>query len=319
MATLVHSSWHFPPWLYRGTVLITAICTVVLYIFLVIGTSIGVYRYQNRTITTTLTERLFPYPAAIVDGTVIPLERVRLQSDALMTYALFHGQPANRADIQIVVIGQIINRLLYKNDLEKHGITITQQAINSQLTTITASAGGADKLSSYLFTEYGPTMDTNNFGDWIVRDSLAEAAVQYQLLTRVTLRHILVAVASDAPPTAAGDAKVKLAGIKARITTPDQFASLANQFSDDIASKDKGGLLGTTGRGTDLAQYSPEFERAAFSLAPGSVSEPIRTTYGWELLLVEKREGSIDMSFADYTTQLRAHAHIHEFLHGAAH
>lgn len=319
MATLIRTYWHFPPWLYRGTVLTTAICTVVLYIFLVTGTSIGVYHYQTRTPITTVTERLFPFPAAVVDGTVISLERVRLQSDALMTYALFHGQPANRADIQVMVVGQIINRLLYKNDLEIHGITITQQAIDSQLTTITTSAGGADKLNSYLLTEYGPTMNASNFGDWIIRDSLAEAAVQYQLLTRVTLRHILVAVAGDATPATADAARAKLAGIKERISTPDQFAPLASQFSDDIASKDKGGLLGTTGRGTDLAQYSPEFEHAAFSLAPGSVSEPIRTVYGWELLLIEKREGSIDMSFADYTTQLRAHAHIREFLHGATH
>ena len=319
MATLVPQHWHWrtPGWLQVGTMITTMIVFIGLYLFLVIGSAVGIYHYQARTPITRFTERIFPYPAAVVQGTVIPLERVRLQSEALVTYTLHHGQPANRANMQTVVLKQIIAHLLYRNDLQARGITVSQTAIDRQLATIAASAGGPEKLNQYLLTEYGPSMDINQFGDWVVRDSLAEAAVQYQLLTRVTLRHILIAVPANASSTVSDAAMAKVAAIRQQIKASDQFAPLANQYSEDVASKGKGGLIGTTGRGTDLSQFSPEFERAAFSLSPGSISEPLRTTYGWELLQVDQRQGSVDMSLTDYTAMLYASANVHRYLRDA--
>ena len=74
----------------------------------------------------------------------------------------------------------------------------------------------------------------------------------------------------------------------------DRFAFLAENFSDDIRSKDKGGDLDWFPRG----EMTPEFEEAAFSLAVGEISEPIPDTIGYHIIQVlghEERELAPDI------------------------
>ena len=52
-----------------------------------------------------------------------------------------------------------------------------------------------------------------------------------------------------------------------------------------------GGDLGYFTRGRML----PEFEAAAFALKPGAISEPVRTTVGWHLILLQNRLEAADV------------------------
>jgi peptidyl-prolyl cis-trans isomerase D len=63
------------------------------------------------------------------------------------------------------------------------------------------------------------------------------------------------------------------------------FADMAVAVSDDEVSAPNGGKLGAFARGSMV----PEFEAAAFALAPGDVSQPVRTTYGWHLIQTQER------------------------------
>lgn len=65
-----------------------------------------------------------------------------------------------------------------------------------------------------------------------------------------------------------------------------KFEDLARQHSDDTNSKDKGGDIGWIVPG----QTEAEFERVAFSLAKGAVSDLVRTKIGFDILKVEERE-----------------------------
>jgi len=69
----------------------------------------------------------------------------------------------------------------------------------------------------------------------------------------------------------------------------DRLAFLAENFSEDWGSKDKGGDMDWFPRG----EKTPEFEEAAFSLAVGEMSEPISNTIGYHIIEVlghEERE-----------------------------
>lgn len=69
----------------------------------------------------------------------------------------------------------------------------------------------------------------------------------------------------------------------------DRFALLAEKFSDDWRSRDKGGDMDWFPRG----EQSPEFDEVAFSLAIGEISEPISNTIGYHIIQVlghEERE-----------------------------
>lgn len=65
--------------------------------------------------------------------------------------------------------------------------------------------------------------------------------------------------------------------------TPQNFGGLARRFSTDQGSKGQGGELGPLQRG----QLVPEFEKAAFALGDGEISQPVKTQFGWHVILVD--------------------------------
>jgi len=96
-------------------------------------------------------------------------------------------------------------------------------------------------------------------------------------------RHILIA-SSD-------DALAKATDLKAQLDNGADFADLAKQHSDDIASRETGGDLGFAPKGT----FVPEFEAVLDELALNTVSDPIETQYGYHIIeLLETRARPID-------------------------
>ncbi len=88
----------------------------------------------------------------------------------------------------------------------------------------------------------------------------------------------------------AADAEKKIKELKASLDKvaaaelPAKFAELAKRESS-CPSKEKGGDLGEFAKG----QMVPEFEKVAFSIEPGKVSDPVKTQFGWHLILVSKK------------------------------
>ena len=66
------------------------------------------------------------------------------------------------------------------------------------------------------------------------------------------------------------------------------FEELARRLSDDDGSKQLGGDLGWSRRGSGFVR---EFEDAMFSLASGQVSAPVRTQFGYHLIKVDRIRG----------------------------
>ncbi len=99
---------------------------------------------------------------------------------------------------------------------------------------------------------------------------------------RVRARHILFLV----PPGESGRPQEQRAKeALARLQGGARFAELAKELSEDPGSKERGGDLGEFGRG----EMVPEFERAAYTAEPGKVVGPVRTPFGWHLILVDER------------------------------
>lgn len=101
-------------------------------------------------------------------------------------------------------------------------------------------------------------------------------------VTQHHVRHILVktsAVVTDE------DARSRLNQIADRIRHGQaSFADMARQYSDDTSAP-QGGELGWLSPGETV----PAFERAMAVLQPGQMSEPVKSEFGWHLILVEDR------------------------------
>jgi peptidyl-prolyl cis-trans isomerase D len=109
---------------------------------------------------------------------------------------------------------------------------------------------------------------------------------QYQVKEQVKVRHILIAVPAGADAKTDAAAKAKAEDILKQIKAGGNFADLASKNSDDPGSKTQGGELGWLDRGKTV----PEFDKEAFTLAPGQTSDLVKTQFGYHILQVEEKK-----------------------------
>ncbi len=109
---------------------------------------------------------------------------------------------------------------------------------------------------------------------------------EYQVKDQVKVRHILIAVPQGADAKTDAAAKAKAEDLLKQIKQGGNFAELASKNSDDPGSKAQGGELGWLDRGKTV----PEFDKEAFSLAPGQTSGVIKTQFGYHILQVEDKK-----------------------------
>lgn len=139
------------------------------------------------------------------------------------------------------------------------------------------------------------------------------------------VRHILIRTNEAVSES---DAKARLLQIRDRLQRGAKFADLAKLYSED-GSNAKGGDLGWLSQGDTV----PEFEKAMLALQPGSVSEPVRSPFGWHLILLEGkrtqdvsgdrerqlikqqiRARKIEQAYTDWVRQQRDSAFVEERL-----
>ena len=116
------------------------------------------------------------------------------------------------------------------------------------------------------------------------------------------MRHILVTVAPGAGEDDVAKAQGKANDLLAQLRGGADFASLAQANSDDPGSAKSGGDLGWVERGLMV----PAFEDAAFTLAKGDFSDPVRTEFGFHIIQVTDVRGGSDATFADMRDKVEA-------------
>ena len=83
---------------------------------------------------------------------------------------------------------------------------------------------------------------------------------------------------------------------------PSKFAELAKEKSVDKTSGQKGGDLGMFGQG----RMVPDFERAAFALKAGEISDVVKTQYGFHVIMVVERKDGERRPFEQVKDQIKA-------------
>jgi parvulin-like peptidyl-prolyl isomerase len=198
---------------------------------------------------------------------------------------------------------KLAERKLLLDSANEQGISIGDGQVDSILQAQYEKHGGEAKFVEYLENN-GVTIEvvkeditksvivTKYMEDVLANESeVSDEDLQnnYRQLTQqdqtATVQHILL-LTQNKPNTEKATIYNKMKKILTKARAGEDFGMLAQTYSEDPGSKDRGGLYEDFTRGTMVKP----FEDAAFSVPVGGLSDIIETRYGYHILKVINRK-----------------------------
>ena len=261
---------------------------------------------------------------AVVNGTTIlkqDFDRAMLGVTQRLTASGKNLEGAELEKLKSEILENIIGGELLYQDAQKKGIKIEDAKINKEYDNLKQKFPSTDVFTNWLkemdLTEAAIKADFRKRmivqqlieKEFSSKISIADLEIKafydnnpqfFQKSDEVKASHILVRVAADASDATKKEARKKIESIQAKIKTGSDFAVLAKEQSD-CPSKEKGGDLGFFGRG----QMVPPFEKDAFTLKPGEVSDIVETEFGYHLIKVLEKKPASTVSFDEVKGQIK--------------
>ena len=144
----------------------------------------------------------------------------------------------------------------------------------------------ARKISYIAFTPDQVPGGTPQITDQQAQQYYQAHLKDYQVQDQVKVRHILISVPKGADATTDAAAKARAEDVLKQLRAGGNWAELAKKYSDDPGSKETGGELGFLQHGVTV----PEFDKAAFSLSPGQISDLVKTQFGYHIIQTEEKQ-----------------------------
>ena len=124
-------------------------------------------------------------------------------------------------------------------------------------------------------------------------------ATQARFMTseRRKASHILITTSGDRTEE---EARALAQSLLERLESGEDFAALAEEYSDDPGSAGQGGDLGWI----EPDVMMPEFESALYDLQAGEVAGPVETEFGWHLIRLDEIDAPRGQTFAEARSQI---------------
>jgi peptidyl-prolyl cis-trans isomerase D len=143
----------------------------------------------------------------------------------------------------------------------------------------------------YVQLQRGDLIDAVELTEDELQAYFAETRDTYAEDERRRVAHILIEVNDEVSES---EAQSKIDEVYDRIVGGEDFASLAETYSSDPSSAERGGDLGFNAPGT----FVEEFEAVAYDLGLNEMSKPVRTEFGFHLIKVIDIEAAKTPEFA---------------------
>jgi len=113
----------------------------------------------------------------------------------------------------------------------------------------------------------------------------------YRVPEQVKVSHILIKTPLPGPDgkvdeKGVAEAQRRAEDLVKQLKSGAKMEDLAKKYSEDPGSAKEGGSLGWIGRG----QTVPEFEKTAFSLPKGQISDLVKSSYGFHIIRVDDKQ-----------------------------
>lgn len=143
--------------------------------------------------------------------------------------------------------------------------------------------------------------DEKAVSDEEVQQYYTENQAKFSEEEQVKARHILLMADQNAPKAESDAVLQQIRDIAAQIKTVDDFAKMAEKYGQD-GTKNSGGDLGWFSKG----QMVKEFADAAFTLPKATLSEPVRTQFGYHLIWVDDKKEACQIPFDEVKDSIRS-------------
>ncbi len=269
-------------------------------------------------------------PTITINGEKLPPDAITYELSRLVRFYADH-MPEDQVRAQLPAlreqaISQAIGAKLLFLEAEKLDIQVPDADVDRSVFAMAKQCGGMEKLRAQLkkqnLTEKtlrgqirrGRRVDilvericsqTPEPTEEEVRQHFEDHKDEYTKQERVLCQHILV-TPKDGSEAAHQAAKDKLSEIRARVIAGADFGDEATAHSDCPSGKN-GGSLGWFSHGMMV----PEFDKAAFEMKVGDVSDIVKTQFGYHLIYKTDHEAPQEASFEE------AHDSVRDFLRHA--
>lgn len=248
--------------------------------------------------------RLYSTALAMLILTVAILATACSNADEVV--ASVNGEPISKDELYDVLVKQggqqalemIIMKKILRMESDKQEIQISEEDVGKEIEEMAEQYGGEEAFNQ-IMNMYG--YDVEDIKEDVKMSLMIEGLIkpridisqdeikeyfdknmqEFEIEEQVEVNHILVETEDIA------------AEVKGKLDDGADFAELAKEYSTDESTKDFGGALGAVKRG----EMVTEFEKAAFSLQEGGISQPVNTEYGYHIIQVK---GRIEAQEADF-------------------
>jgi peptidyl-prolyl cis-trans isomerase C len=260
---------------------------------------------------------------ALVNGTVITRSDYDTEMGRFERQMAMSGQapnPAEMSEMKTRVLDGLIDRELLKQEAKKQGITVDDNDVNQQMTTLKQKFGSEK--------EYTDTLAKMNLTEadlkaQLRQDLAIKKLIDQQIAPKVTITpeemkafydshpeffkapervrasHILIKVEPTATDADKAKARERIVAIQQRLKKGEDFATVAKE-SSECPSGANGGDLDYFQRG----QMVGPFEDAAFTLKPGTMSDIVETQFGYHLIKVTDKKDASTVAYDEIKTKI---------------
>jgi foldase protein PrsA len=200
----------------------------------------------------------------------------------------------------------LITNKVIELEAEKEKVKVTGNEIDQELTKLQESYGGEDGFVSALEQNNLSMVQVRaDIEYYLLAEKLIEPEIKvseeemktyfdenkesFEELEQVKASHILVADEAAAKK------------VKEELDAGKDFAELAKQYSTDSSNAANGGDLGYFTKG----EMAEEFENAAFKLTVNTISEPIKTEFGYHIIKVTDKKAGKPANFNDHKEEIK--------------
>lgn len=200
--------------------------------------------------------------------------------------------------LKAMIVNYLVDNELMREKAAEMDVEVTDDELQEQVKAIVQQNGGQEQFDE-LLKQQGYTQERL---EEEFKAQMLAAKVQEKVIADIKIGEDELKEYYDNPDNASQfkvsesvDARHVLVKTKARAEkvrtlleadgSDANWKKVAKKYSTDDGTKDSGGSLGNFTEG----RMVESFDKAAFSLAVGEISEPVKTKYGWHVIEVTKK------------------------------